>query len=384
MLVNDTVGSESRERGTAAKALPGALTRRSDANGAAGHGRLDEICEQPTTLERCLHARLERAEAEPSFEGVDRLARRAERLVLTGCGTSYHAALAGEYLIEQLARIPVEVEDAGEFRFRNAPMHHDTLVVAICESGESPDTLAAQRECRRMGLPVLAVCEGAAAAGEADAVVSFESGAAGGTAFTTQVTVLAMLAVHLGRMRHLSHHQGARLVHELKALPDVLRLALRCRSQVRRVANRFAGADRVLCLGRQNLYPVALQGALRLRELGSVHAAACGSAAEHGPAAQADGDTATVCLLPRGPAFDRAVADLAAVKARGGPVVAVACEKDVGALGAADEVVAVPEVPEYLQPLVSMVPLQLLACYIGLRGGRSRRPRHRADGAPVA
>jgi glucosamine--fructose-6-phosphate aminotransferase (isomerizing) len=350
-----------------------------------------EIFEQPAALEGCLSGRLGEADADPCFGPLSRLLGDAGRIVLTACGTSYHAALVGEYLIEQFARVPVEVEYASEFRYRNAPMDPHTLVVAVSQSGETADTLAALRECQRTGFPTLAICNvaGSTIAREAGEVVYLQAGAEVGVAstkaFTTQVAVLALLALHLGRMRHLSNAQGARMVEELKALPDVLRQVLGCEDEVRRIAERYHTADNMLYLGRQYLYPVALEGALKLKEISYIHAEGYAAAEmKHGPIALVDEDTPSVFLMPGGPIFPKVMSNLMEIKARGGPVIAVACEKDLEALDAADDVIGVPEVPEYLQPLVSAVPLQLLAYHVArLRGCNVDKPRNLAKSVTV-
>src|SRR5207237_3023468 len=204
--------------------------------------------------------------------------RQAERLILTACGTSYHAALVGEYLFEEFARIPVEVEYASEFRYRNPPIDRNTIVLAITQSGETADTLAAVRESKRKGHPTLAICNvvGSSIAREADGGVYLhagpEIGVASTKAFTSQVVVLAMLALHLGRLRHLSSTQGERFIRELRALPDLVRRTLECRPTVQRVADRFADTRNMLYLGRQYLYPLALEGALKLKEISYIHA----------------------------------------------------------------------------------------------------------------
>src|SRR5439155_14605466 len=241
--------------------------------GGYEHYMLKEICEQPEALENALRGRLAEADASAHFGGLNlTLAqlRQADRLILTGCGTSYHAALVGEYLFEELARLPVEVEYASEFRYRNPPVDPSTIVMAITQSGETADTLAALRESKRKGHPTLAVCNvvGITIAREADGGVYLhagpEVGVASTKAFTSQVTVLTMLALVLGRMRHLSSLQGARMVEELRAVPGWIRQTLGCHDAVRRVAEKYHQVSNFLYMGRQYLYPVALEGALKL------------------------------------------------------------------------------------------------------------------------
>jgi glucosamine--fructose-6-phosphate aminotransferase (isomerizing) len=366
--------------------------------GTFEHYMLKEIYEQPEALENALRGRLSDEDATAHFGGLNldpRQLRRAERLILTACGTSYHAALVGEYLFEELARIPVEVEYASEFRYRNPPIDRNTIVLAITQSGETADTLAALRESRRKGHPTLALCNvvGSSIAREADGGVYLhagpEVGVASTKAFTNQVAVLAMLALYLGRMRHLSSLQGARIVRDLRAMPDAVRRALTCHDAVRRVAERYHRANNFLYLGRQYLYPVALEGALKLKEISYIHAEGYPAAEmKHGPIALVDENTPSVFLLPHNGVFDKVMSNLEEIKARGGPVIAVAGEHGEETAGyiqaRADEVIFVPEVPDYLQPLVAAVPLQLLAYHIALlRGCDVDKPRNLAKSVTV-
>jgi glucosamine--fructose-6-phosphate aminotransferase (isomerizing) len=317
--------------------------------------------------------------------------RRAERLILTACGTSYHAAMVGEYLIEEFARIPVEVEYASEFRYRNPPIDRTTIVLAITQSGETADTLAALRESKRKGHPTLALCNvvGSTIAREADGGVYLhagpEIGVASTKAFTSQVTVLTMLALYLGRMRHLSSIQGANMIRELRAMPDIIRHTLKCHDAVEKVAERHFRVNNFLYLGRQYLYPAALEGALKLKEISYIHAEGYPAAEmKHGPIALVDAETPSVFLIPRGPVFDKVMSNLEEIKARGGPVIAIANEGDEEVAALADDVIYVPDVPEYLQPLVAVIPLQLLAYHIAvMRGCDVDKPRNLAKSVTV-
>jgi glucosamine--fructose-6-phosphate aminotransferase (isomerizing) len=358
------------------------------------HHMLKEIYEQPEALENALRGRLSDSDASAHFGGLNldsQQLRQAERLILTACGTSYHAALVGEYLFEEFARIPVEVEYASEFRYRNPPIDRNTIVLAITQSGETADTLAAVRESKRKGHPTLALCNvvGSSIAREADGGVYLhagpEIGVASTKAFTTQVAVLTMLALYLGRMRHLSSIQGGRMVEELRAMPDLIRRTLACHDAVRQIAERYFTANNFLYLGRQYLYPVALEGALKLKEISYIHAEGYPAAEmKHGPIALVDADTPSVFLIPRGAVFDKVMSNLEEIKARGGPVIAVACEGDEEVAARADEVLYVPEVSDYLQPLVAVVPLQLLAYHIALlRGCDVDKPRNLAKSVTV-
>jgi glucosamine--fructose-6-phosphate aminotransferase (isomerizing) len=362
--------------------------------GAFEHYMLKEIHEQPEALENAMRGRLDEAEATAHFGGLNltsRQLRRAERLILTGCGTSYHAALVGEFLIEELARVPVEVEYASEFRYRNPPIDPHTIVLAISQSGETADTLAAVRESKRKGHPTLALCNvvGSTIAREADGGIYLhagrEVGVASTKAFTAQVLTLAMLALYLGRLRHLSWLEGDRIIRELRAVPDAVRRALACEPEVARIARRLAAAPRVLYLGRQSLHPVALEGALKLEEVSYIPALGLPAGEmKHGPIALVDADTPSVVLAPRGGVYGKVMSNLEEVRARGGPVVAVAGEGDEAIAERADEVIRLPHVPEYLQPLVAAVPLQLLAYHVSrLRGCDVDKPRNLAKSVTV-
>jgi glucosamine--fructose-6-phosphate aminotransferase (isomerizing) len=212
-----------------------------------------------------------------------------------------------------------------------------------------------------------------------------EIGVASTKAFTSQVVVLTMLALHLGRMRHLSSPQGARLVKELRALPDLVRRTLGCEDTVRHIAQKYAQARNFLYLGRQYLYPVALEGALKLKEISYIHAEGYPAAEmKHGPIALVDEQTPSVFLIPRGAVFEKVMSNLEEIKARGGPVIAVACEGDDEVASVASDVIYIPQVPEYLQPLVAVVPLQLLAYHIAvLRGCDVDKPRNLAKSVTV-
>jgi glutamine---fructose-6-phosphate transaminase (isomerizing) len=369
-----------------------------DADKAAfDHYMLKEIYEQPEALENAMRGRLSDADSSAHFGGLNldtRQIRAAERIILTACGTSYHAALVGEYLIEELGRVPVEVEYASEFRYRNPPIDRSTIVIAITQSGETADTLAAVRESKRKGHRTLAICNvvGSTIAREADGGVYLhagpEVGVASTKAFTSQVTVLAMLALYLGRMRHLSSIQGARMLGELRALPDAVRRTLQCHDAVRRVAAKYHRVHNFLYMGRQYLYPVALEGALKLKEISYIHAEGYPAAEmKHGPIALVDEQTPSVFLVPNGVVFDKVMSNLEEVRARRGPIIAVTTEEEEIAdhvSARADEVIFVPNVPEYLQPVVCAIPLQLLAYHIALlRGCDVDKPRNLAKSVTV-
>jgi glucosamine--fructose-6-phosphate aminotransferase (isomerizing) len=358
------------------------------------HYMLKEIYEQPDALANAMRGRLDDGDATAHFGGLNLTAqqlRATDRIIMTACGTSYHAGLVGEYLFEELARLLVEVEYASEFRYRNPPIDRSTVILAITQSGETADTLAAMREAKRMGHTSLAICNtvGSSIAREACGGVYLhagpEIGVASTKAFTSQCAVLTMLALYFGRTRHLSSVQGQRIIDGLRALPDVIRETLRCHDRVKEIARKYADMKNCLYLGRQYLYPAALEGALKLKEISYVHAEGYAAAEmKHGPIALVDGDTPSVFLVPRGQVFDKVMSNMQEIKARGGPVIAVCSPNDADVDYLADDLIPVPDVSEYLQPIVCSIPLQLLAYEIALlKGCDVDKPRNLAKSVTV-
>jgi glutamine---fructose-6-phosphate transaminase (isomerizing) len=362
--------------------------------GGFEHYMLKEIFEQPQTVENAMRGRFDEDEATAKFGGLNvdpQQLRRVNRIVLTACGTSWHAGLVGEYLLEEFTRIPTEVEYASELRYRNPPMTDTTMVFAITQSGETADTLAAMRECKRKGHPTLAICNvvGSSIAREADGGIYLhagpEIGVASTKAFTAQVTALTLLSLYLGRMRHLSFPAGKRMIERLKAMPEMVERALRCHDAVREVAEKYHRANNFLYLGRLHNFPVALEGALKLKEISYIHAEGYPAAEmKHGPIALVDEETPSVFVIPRGQIYPKIISNLEEIKARKGPVIAIACEGDDRIAALADDVIYVPDVDDFLQPLVSVIPLQLLAYHIAvLRGCNVDRPRNLAKSVTV-
>jgi glutamine---fructose-6-phosphate transaminase (isomerizing) len=358
------------------------------------HYMLKEIYEQPTSIENALRGRLDDDAATAKFGGLNlsvQQLRRMDRIVLTACGTSWHSGLVGEYLIEEFARMPVEVEYASEFRYRNPPLADTTMIFAITQSGETADTLAAMRESQRKGHPTLAICNvvGSTIAREADGGIYLhagpEIGVASTKAFTSQVTVLTLLALYMGRLRHLSYPAGKRIISHLRALPDTVRKTLECHEHVKEVAMKYFNAENFLYMGRGYNFPVALEGALKLKEISYIHAEGYPAAEmKHGPIALVDENTPSVFVIPHGAMYPKIMSNLEEVKARKGPVIAIACENDEKIANFADEVIYVPDVEDYLQPIVAAVPLQLLAYHIAvLRGCNVDRPRNLAKSVTV-
>jgi len=362
--------------------------------GGYPHYMLKEIYEQPDSIRNALRGRLDHDAATAKLGGLNlspQQLRQVNRMVVTACGTSWHAGLVGEHQIEALARIPVEVEYASELRYRNPPMDPNTLVFAITQSGETADTLAALREMRRKGFPTLAICNvvGSTIAQEADGGVYLhagpEIGVASTKAFTSQCVVLALLALYFGRLRHLSFEAGLRILRELEELPDHVARALATDAQVRQIALKYAECENFLYLGRQFNFPTALEGALKLKEISYIHAEGYPAAEmKHGPIALVDSRTPSVFLMPRDAVYDKVMSNLQEIKARGGPVIAVVCEGDRQAARVADDVIEIPAVAEYLQPIVSIIPLQLLAYHMAVaRGCDVDKPRNLAKSVTV-
>ncbi len=358
------------------------------------HYMLKEIFEQPNSLRDAMRGRLSEDDATAVFGGLNlspQQLRRCERVLLTACGTSWHAALVGEYLMEELARLPVEVEYASELRYRNPPVHHDTILFSITQSGETADTLAAQREMKRKGHPTLAICNvvGSSIAQEADGGIYLhagpEVGVASTKAYTSQLCVLTMLALYFGRLRHLSYDAGRRMIRALQDLPDNVERALETNDAVKRVAEKYYKMNNFLYLGRHYNFPTALEGALKLKEISYIHAEGYPAAEmKHGPIALIEENTPSVFIMQQGFVYEKVLANLEEIKARGGPVIAIVGEGDTQVAELADEIIEIPAVESFLQPIVSIIPLQLLSYHIALlRGCDVDKPRNLAKSVTV-
>ncbi len=358
------------------------------------HYMLKEIFEQPQSLKNTMRGRLNEDDATAVFGGLNlspQDLRKVDRIVLTACGTSWHSALVGEYLMEEIAQIPTEVEYASELRYRNPPMDNNTLIFAITQSGETADTLAALREMKRKGHLTMAICNvvGSSIAQEADGGIFLhagpEIGVASTKAYTSQCLALMMLALYLGRLRHLSYNAGRRMIDEIKRLPTIMEKALECNQKTKSIAEKYQHANNFLYLGRHYNFPTALEGALKLKEISYIHAEGYPAAEmKHGPIALVDENTPSVFVMPRGFIYDKVMSNLEEIKARGGPVIAIAFEGDERVEQVADDVIFVPPVDEFLQPVVTVVPLQLMAYHIALlRGCDVDKPRNLAKSVTV-
>ena len=355
---------------------------------------LKEIFEQPQSIENCLRGRIDHDAASAKFGGLNtdtQTLRHIDRIVLTACGTSWHAALVGEYLIEEFARIPVEVEYASEFRYRNPPMTDKTMAFAITQSGETADTLAALRESRRKGHCTLAICNvvGSTIAREADGGIYLhagpEIGVASTKAFTSQVTALTLLALYLGRMRHMSYPAGQRIIKQLLNLPKQVEQTLQCNDKVAEIAQKYFDRTNFLYLGRQYNFPVALEGALKLKEISYIHAEGYAAGElKHGPIALIDEKMPVVVVAPKDALFDKTISNMQEVAARGGSIILIsdADSDDVGCDVKAH--LQVPTVHSFAMPLVLAIPVQLIAYHTAVVMGTDvDQPRNLAKSVTV-
>ena len=362
--------------------------------GSYDHYMLKEIFEQPQALSNTMRGRLNEHDATAVFGGLNltpQELRKVKRIVFTACGTSWHSSLFGEYLIEEVAQIPVEVEYASELRYRNPPMDESTLIFAITQSGETADTLAALREMKRKGHQTLAICNvvGSSIAQEANGGIYLhagpEIGVASTKAYSCQCLSLVLLALYLGRQRNLSYSRGRNMIEAVKDLPGQVEAALKTNDAVRKIAEKYQKFDNFLYLGRHYNFPTALEGALKLKEISYIHAEGYPAAEmKHGPIALVDEKTPSVFVMPQGFIYEKVMSNLEEIKARGGPVIAIAAEGDKRIAEVADDVVYIPSVPTYLQPIVAGIPLQLLSYHIAvLRGCDVDKPRNLAKSVTV-
>ena len=358
------------------------------------HFMLKEIFEQPQAVQNAFRGRINHDEATARLGGLNLSPaelRATDRIIFIACGTALHAAMVGEHLMEDLARIPTEVDFASEYRYRNAPVEKHTLVFAVSQSGETIDTLAAVRESRRRGHKTLGIVNvvGSTIAREVDGGVYMHAGPEIGVAatktFTSQVTIMTLLAVMMGRMRHLASTRGAEILKELEQVSGKMEHVLQQSDAVAALAKKYCEANSFLFLGRQINYPIALEGALKLKEISYIHAEGYPAAEmKHGPIALVDPRTPSVFICPKNGVYDKVMANIEEVKARKGPVIAIATEGDDEIRKKADDVLYVPDTVDCLQPLLTVVPLQLLAYHIAvLRGCDVDKPRNLAKSVTV-
>jgi glutamine---fructose-6-phosphate transaminase (isomerizing) len=362
--------------------------------GQHAHFMLKEILEQPRTVENALRGRVDLKNATAKFGGLnmtEKELRSINRIIIAASGTSWHAALVGEYLIEEFAGIPVEVEFAHEFCYRNAPLEKNTVLLVLSQSGETADTLAALREAKHRGHRTLAIVNvvGSTIARESDGGIYMhagpEIGVASTKAFVSTLTVLTLLAIHLGRMRNLPAKRALEMLHALEGVPKQIEKLLAQNDSLKKIAKKYAKADDFFFLGRGYTFPIALEGALKLKEISYIHAEGY-SAAEmkHGPIALIDKKTPTVFLVPQDSMYDKTMANLAMIRARRGPIIALATEGDKAIKKVANDVIYLPKALEPIYPILATVPLQLFAYHIAVaRGCDVDKPRNLAKSVTV-
>ncbi len=362
--------------------------------GAHAHFMEKEIFEQPVALENAMRGRFSEDGSTANFGGLNITAtelRSIHRLMFLGCGTALHACMVTEHLIERFARIPVECDYASEFRYRNTPLFHSTLFFAMSQSGETIDTLAAMREAKRKGYKVLAINNvvGSTIAREADGGiyqhVGPEVGVASTKAFTSQLLIGAMLALYLARLRDMSFTGGTQLVQALKGAPDLVRTALLEAPKIKAIAHRYAHHTDMLFLGRLSLFPIALEGALKLKEISYIHAEGYPAAEmKHGPIALISEKCPSVFFAPKGEMLNKLISSMQEIKARKGPIIAIVTEGVELPAGLADEVITIPDCHEAVLPIVASIPVQLLSYYIAVeRGCDVDKPRNLAKSVTV-
>ncbi len=363
--------------------------------GGHEHFMLKEIFEQPETLRNVMRGRILEADGTVKFGGLnlsDEELLAFENVTVTACGTSWHAGLIGEYMLEEVARLPVDVEYASEFRYRSPVVDEKTLVLAISQSGETADTLAAMREAKERGSKVLGIVNvvGSSIAREAGGGIYLhagpEIGVASTKAFTSQVVALALFAVRMGRLRgKLTAEQGRAILKELQALPDKVEQVLELNDAIRELARIYKDASNFLYLGRGYNFPTALEGALKLKEISYIHAEGLPAAEmKHGPIALIDENMPVVIAAPNDAVYQKVLSNVQEVKARGGRIIAVVTDGNGDLRGLVDHVIPVPPTIDMLTPVLTTIPLQLLAYHVAvLRGCSVDMPRNLAKSVTV-
>lgn len=365
--------------------------------GGFAHFMLKEIFEQPESIRNGLRGRIEKFLTEdntPILGGlglVEEKIRAIDKIVIVACGTSYYSGLVGEYILEEYAGIPTEVEFASEFRYRKPLIDEKTAVVAISQSGETADTLAAIREAKNKGALTLGIVNvvGSTIARETAAgtytLSGPETGVASTKAFTSQLTILILWALMLGRQREMSFVMGRRIATELKKIPSIIDNILKKSNEIKKIAKKYAKAKDFLYLGRKYNFPIAMEGALKLKEISYIHAEGYPSGEmKHGSIALIDKDFPSIFICPKDSVYEKNVSGMQEIKARGGKILAIATEGDKEIKKIADDVIYIPKTLEMLTPLLSVVPLQLFAYYVAVLNGRDvDKPRNLAKSVTV-
>ena len=363
--------------------------------GGYDHFMLKEIFEQPHTIYDCLRGRLDVAQGTITMSGIQNnmeLIKNANRILIIACGTSWHAGLVAEYIIEELCRIPVEVEYASEFRYRNPVIHKGDMIIAISQSGETADTLVAIERAREQGAVILGIVN---VVGSSISRISHagaythagpEIGVASTKAFTAQLTVLTMVALMIAKERStISHDRYIHLLDELNDVPEKVKLALEAADHIKAVALKYKDVSDALFLGRGYNFPIALEGALKLKEISYIHAEGYPAAEmKHGPIALVDESLPVVFVATKDTYHEKIISNIQEIKARKGKVIAVITEGDETITEMADDVLPIPEADELIAPIISTIPLQLLSYYIGVaRGYDVDKPRNLAKSVTV-
>jgi len=363
--------------------------------GTFEHYMMKEIFEQPLALENAFRGRIADDGSTAIFGGLNldgRELRQVDRILFCACGTAWHACLVAEYMIEKYARIPVEVEYASEFRYRNSPLDKNTLVFVVSQSGETIDTLEALRESKRKGYRTLAIVNvvGSTIARESDGGIyqhaGPEIGVASTKAFTSQILVTALMALYIGRIRDLSFVEGRAIVDAIRALPSNVKEVLKQADHIKSIAQKYYQKNDFLFLGRQEFFPVALEGALKLKEISYIHAEGYPAAEmKHGPIALINPECPTVVFVPRGEMFKKTISNLQEIRARKGPVIAITdADDEEFPDSVADDIIRLPVSHDIVRPILATVPLQLLAYEIAvLRGCDVDKPRNLAKSVTV-
>jgi glucosamine--fructose-6-phosphate aminotransferase (isomerizing) len=363
--------------------------------GGYDHFMLKEIYEQPRSISDSMRGRIDAKNGRLRLGGINEFENKlvnAPRILIVACGTSWHAGLVAEYLIEDLARIPVEVEYASEFRYRNPIINENDVVIAISQSGETADTLAAIELAKTKGATIFGVCNVVGSSiPRATHAGSYthagpEIGVASTKAFTAQVTVLTLLALQIAQKRGtITNSRFRALLSELETIPTKVEIALKSNSEAKELAKRFKDARNFLYLGRGYGFPVALEGALKLKEISYIHAEGYPAAEmKHGPIALIDEEMPVVVIATKNSSYEKVVSNIQEVKARKGKIIAIVTEGDTEVKKIADYVIEIPETDEILVPLVSVIPLQLLSYHIAvMRGCNVDQPRNLAKSVTV-
>jgi glucosamine--fructose-6-phosphate aminotransferase (isomerizing) len=362
--------------------------------GGYEHFMLKEIMEGPEVIKNTLRGRLMFEEGMAKLGGLesvkDELAK-IERIIIVGCGTAYYAGLVGEYMLEEHAGIPVEVELGSEFRYRKPVLNQKTMLLAISQSGETADTLEAIREGKRKGAITVGIVNtvGSTIARETDAGVynhaGPEIGVASTKALVSQITALALLTLFLGRQRKMSDSDAEEIISQLSLLPEKVQKILDNKAAIEAMAAKYSDSRDFLYIGRKYNYPIAFEGALKLKEISYIHAEGCGAGEmKHGPLAMIDEKFPTMAIAPSDTVYEKLASNIQEIRARRGPVVAVATEGNDDILSYTKDVIYVPETIEMLQPILSVVPLQLFAYYLAhAKGFNVDRPRNLAKSVTV-